>query len=82
MNVTREDFDWAVYNVSTRCFDAPPTTANVPLCDALNHKNRSKIQHMFVHKKLHVQSNKIYLYETDYETFDYDESENKQNVNV
>lgn len=82
MNVTRADFDWAVYNVSTRCFDAPPTTANVPLCDALNHKNRSKIQHMFVHKNLHLQSNKIYLYETDYETFYYDESESKQHVNV
>lgn len=43
MNVTRDDFEWAVYNVATRSFDAPPTTANVPLCDALNHKNRSKI---------------------------------------
>jgi len=52
------------------------------MADMLNHSTSSPVIHKYIDKNLHLQQNKIYLYETDYETFDYDKSDNKASVNV
>lgn len=53
-----------------------------PVADALNHDLGSQTTYRFFHKKLHLVSNKIYLHETDFETFDFDESDTKQSINI
>ena len=82
-NFTRELFEWAVTFVSTRLFGwGLPASMLVPLADALNHQNNSQITYRFFHKNLHLQSNKIYLHDTDFETFDYDTSFSKHSINI
>lgn len=53
-----------------------------PFADSLNHDLKSQTNYSFFHKNLHLQSNKIYLHETDFETFDFDTSNTKQKINI
>ena len=80
---TRADFEWAVVFVTTRCFGwGLPSTMLVPFADAINHANESIINYNLFHKNLHLSSNKIYLHETDFETFEYDTNSSKQDINI
>lgn len=54
----------------------------VPFADAINHANESIINYNLFHKNLHLSSNKIYLHETDFETFEYDTNSSKQDINI
>lgn len=76
-------FIWAFTFVSSRSFGwGLPSTSLVPFADALNHRDHSHINIALLHKNLHLQSNKIYLHETDFETFEFDTSSSKQEINV
>ena len=81
--VTKEIFDWAFQFVASRSFGwGLPSTSLVPLADAFNHRDGAPINISLIHKNLHIQSNKIYLHDTDFETFDYDKSSSRQDINV
>ena len=82
-SVTKEMFVWAFQFVASRSFGwGLPSTSLVPLADAFNHRDGAPVNICLIHKNLHIQSNKIYLHDTDFESFDYDKSSSRQDINV
>jgi len=76
--VSKDMFVWSFQFVASRSFGwGLPSTSLVPLADAFNHRNQAPLNISLVHKNLHLQSNKIYLHEIDFETFDFDTSSSK-----
>lgn len=54
-----------------------PSTSLVPFADQLNHRDHAQITVKMLHKGLHLESNKNYLHETDFENFDFDTTTSK-----
>lgn len=99
MRIYQEHFDPQVCNetlykraaafISTRCFGwGLPTTIVAPLADSFNHSAKSSAQVDILNKRLHLQKNKIYAYQFDFEQAEgpgeerYDEQSSKLKLNV
>lgn len=73
--------------ISTRCFGwGLPSTVLAPIADSFNHHAKASTQVDFVCKRLHLQENKIYAFnfnfdaEDDNECYDLESSKLKYNV--
>lgn len=57
--------------ISTRCFGwGLPTTIVAPIADSFNHSSRSAQVVDFVNRRLHLQGNKLYCYQFDFDAED------------